>query len=45
VTPPEQMASAASNHSPRFFVDEGALPTGSRVLAHIAADYLFAGAR
>jgi len=45
VTPPDRMASAASNHSPRFFVDEGALPTGSRVLAHIAADYLFAGAR
>ncbi len=45
VTPPEQMATAASNHSPRFFVDEGALPNGARVLAHLAADYLFAGAR
>jgi amidohydrolase len=44
VTPPGQMATAASNHSPRFFVDEGALPTGSRALAHLAADYLFAGA-
>ena len=27
VTPPDQMATAASNHSPRFYVDEGALPT------------------
>jgi amidohydrolase len=45
VTPPEQMATADSNHSPRFFVDEGALPTGSRALAHLAADYLFAGGR
>jgi hypothetical protein len=39
------MATADSNHSPRFFVDEGALPTGSRALAHLAADYLFAGGR
>ena len=45
VTPPDQMASAGSNHSPRFYVDEGALPTGSRALAHLAADYLFAHAR
>ena len=45
VTPPEQMATAASNHSPLFYVDEGALPTGSRALAQMAADYLFANAR
>jgi len=45
VTPPDQVATAASNHSPRFFVDEGALPTGSRALAHLAADYLFANPR
>ena len=45
VTPPDQMASAASNHSPRFYVDEGALPTGARALAHLAADYLFAHAK
>ena len=45
VTPPDQMATAASNHSPRFFVDEAALPTGSRALAHLAADYLFASPR
>jgi len=45
VTPPDQLATAGSNHSPRFYVDEGALPTGSRALAHLAADYLFAHAR
>jgi amidohydrolase len=45
VTPKDQMATAASNHSPRFYVDEAALPTGSRLLAHLAADYLFANAR
>jgi amidohydrolase len=45
VTPPDQMATAASNHSPRFFVDEAALPTGARALAQMAADYLFAVAR
>ena len=45
VTPPDQMATAASNHSPRFYVDETALPTGARALAQLAADYLFANAR
>lgn len=45
VTPPDQMATAASNHSPRFYVDEGALPTGARALAQLAADYLFANTR
>jgi amidohydrolase len=45
VTPPDQMASAASNHSPRFYVDEGALPEGARTLAQLAADYLFANGR
>ena len=33
----------AANHSPRFFVDEAALPLGVRALAHVAVDYL--GAR
>ncbi len=33
-------AKAASNHSPRFFVDEGALPIGVRALAHVVVDYL-----
>jgi amidohydrolase len=32
--------SAAPNHSPRFFVDEGALPTGVRTLAYLAVEYL-----
>jgi metal-dependent amidase/aminoacylase/carboxypeptidase family protein len=45
VTRPDQMATAASNHSPLFYVDESALPTGSRTLAQLAADYLFANAR
>jgi amidohydrolase len=45
ITPPDQMATAASNHSPRFFVDEAALPLGARALAHLAADYLLAKAR
>jgi len=40
VTPPARVANADSNHSPRFFVDEAALPTGARALAHLAADYL-----
>jgi amidohydrolase len=40
VTPKEQLATADSNHSPRFYVDEAALPTGSRALAHLALDYL-----
>jgi amidohydrolase len=30
----------AENHSPYFFVDEGALPTGVRALASLAIDYL-----
>ena len=45
VTPPDQMETAASNHSPRFYVDESALPTGSRALAQLAADFLFGNAR
>jgi amidohydrolase len=45
VTPADQMATAASNHSPRFYVEESALPTGVRALVQMAADYLFAGAR
>jgi amidohydrolase len=45
VTPPDQVATAASNHSPLFCVDESALVTGMRVLAHEAADYLFSGGR
>ncbi|HSL24124.1 MAG TPA: amidohydrolase [Vicinamibacterales bacterium] len=44
ITPVDQVGKAAANHSPRFFVDETALVTGVRTLAHLAADYLFAGA-
>ena len=39
--PPEVPASQAEpNHSPRFFVDERALPIGVRALATLALDYL-----
>jgi amidohydrolase len=45
VAPPRSdQQTAAPNHSPRFFVDEGALPVGVRALAHLAVDYL-AGSR
>jgi amidohydrolase len=33
-------ATVAENHSPLFFVDEGALPVGVRALANLAVDYL-----
>jgi len=33
-------AKAAKNHSPHFFVDEGALPVGVRAMAHLTVDYL-----
>jgi amidohydrolase len=32
---------AAPNHSPRFFADEGALLPGMRALANLTVDYLF----
>jgi amidohydrolase len=35
---------APANHSPLFFADEGALPTGVRTLANLAVDYLRGGA-
>jgi amidohydrolase len=41
VTPEGQdPATAAPNHSPRFFVDESALVVGARTLATLAADFL-----
>ena len=41
ITPPgTDPRAAAPNHSPRFFVDEAALPVGVRALAHLAVDYL-----
>ncbi len=33
-------AKSPSNHSPRFFIDERALVTGVRVLAHLTCDRL-----
>jgi amidohydrolase len=30
----------AANHSPRFYADESALPTGIRALSYLAVDYL-----
>ena len=40
ITPPEQVGKAPANHSPLFYVDEKALPTGVRALANLAVDYL-----
>ncbi len=41
IRPPEVAPEdAAPNHSPRFFVDEAALPLGTRLLVALAADYL-----
>ncbi|MEX2661086.1 MAG: amidohydrolase [Vicinamibacterales bacterium] len=40
ITPPAQAGKAPANHSPLFFVDEQALPTGVRALANLAVDYL-----
>jgi amidohydrolase len=40
VTPPDALAGAAPNHSPRFFADESALPVGVRAMASMAVDYL-----
>jgi amidohydrolase len=35
-------ATAAPNHSPKFFADEGAMPTGVRALVTLATDFLAA---
>ena len=40
VTPPDQMATAASNHSPQFMVHEPALLQGVRVMSNLTLDYL-----
>ena len=45
ITPPGQVGQAAANHSPLFYVDEKALPTGVRALANLAADYLTGAGR
>jgi amidohydrolase len=36
------VGSAAPNHSPRFFVDEGMLVPGMRAMANLAVDFLSA---
>ncbi len=36
----QDAASAASNHSPQFFLDESALPLGTRALLQISLDFL-----
>jgi amidohydrolase len=36
-------AKAAPNHSPKFVMDESALPTGVRAMARLAVDYLSRG--
>jgi amidohydrolase len=38
--PGADAATVAANHSPLFYVDEGALPVGVRALAELAVDYL-----
>ena len=44
VTPTDKdPAKVPSNHSPYFFADEGALPTGVRTMAGLAVDYLASG--
>jgi amidohydrolase len=41
ITPKGQdPAQAAPNHSPLFFADEAAFPTGVRAMAHLAVDFL-----
>ena len=45
-TPPDQdCKSAASNHSPRFYVDESGLKLGVKALATLAVDWLRANAK
>lgn len=40
ITPSDQVGKAPQNHSPLFQVDEAALPTGVRALAHLTVDYM-----
>ena len=45
-TPPgEDVARAAPNHSPRFYVDEGCLKVGVKALSSLALDWLAANRR
>jgi len=45
ITPADQVGKAPANHSPFFYVDEAALPTGVRALASLAVDYLASAGR
>lgn len=46
VTPADQdWRTAPVNHSPLFFADEAALPTGVRVMTSLAVDYLMGAAK
>jgi amidohydrolase len=45
ISPPETAATAAPNHSPLFYVDEAALVTGVRALAHLTLDYMASSPR
>ncbi len=45
ITPEAECAKADSNHSPRFRIDESALPVGARALAQMTAEWLVANAR
>jgi amidohydrolase len=45
VTPPDQLRTAASNHSPQFMVHEPALVQGVRSMANLTVDYLAEGAQ
>jgi amidohydrolase len=45
ISPPATAATAAPNHSPLFYVDEAALITGVRAMAHLTVDYMTAGKR
>jgi amidohydrolase len=39
-SPKDRLATAAPNHSPKFFVDEAMLVPGMRAMANLAVDYL-----
>jgi amidohydrolase len=45
ITPEADCATADSNHSPRFRIDESALQIGARALAQMTVDWLTANAR
>lgn len=39
----QDLSTVAPNHSPHFFADESALPTGVRAMSQLAIDYLASG--